>query len=277
MPIIRTLLLFYIIAATVTATVAIAEPNDISSLLMRSTFRLQDEKTFGTVFIMGEPLQGQPGKGSYVLITAAHVLENIKGDNATLFLRKRIKTGYVKLPTLIKVRQNGKPLWVRHPQADVAAMRIALPQEADLQVFSTDLLATDAMLEQIEVHPGDELLVLGFPYGAESNEAGFPILRSGRIAGFPLLPTSETRTFLLDFPVFNGNSGGPVFMHSDNRVYGGSTHYGTISLILGVVSEEEVIEERLHDVLVKTNKLGLAVVVHARFVKELLGMLPPLR
>lgn len=256
-----------------------ADPTDISSILMRSTFRIQDEKSFGTVFIMGEPIPGQPGKGSYVLITAAHVLDDMKGDAAVLFLRKRVGTTYVKIPYSIKIRNNGIPLWVRHPQVDVAAMRTALPQDADIQIFSTDLLATDKMLEELEIHPGDELLVLGFPYGAEANEAGFPVLRSGRIASFPLTPTSETRTFLLDFPVFNGNSGGPIYMHDENRVYGGSTHIGIVRMIMGVVSQEHGLEERvqsLSETVVRKHKLGLAVIVHARFVSEILSMLPPI-
>jgi S1-C subfamily serine protease len=252
---------------------------DISSILMRSTFRIQDEKTLGTVFIMGEPIPDQPGKGTYVLITAAHVLDDMKSNTAILFLRKRVGNTFVKIPFPIQIRENGNPRWVRHPKVDVAAMRVALPQEIDIQIFSTELLADDKMLEELEIHPGDELLVLGFPYGAEANEAGFPILRSGRIAGFPLTPTSETLTFLLDFPVFNGNSGGPVFMHHENRSYKGGTHIGVVRLILGVVSQERGLEERVESIsetLVRKHKLGLAVIVHARFVKEILTMLPPL-
>lgn len=256
-----------------------AESTDISSILMRSTFRIQDDKSFGTVFILGEPIPGEPGKGSYVLLTAAHVLDEMKGDGATLFLRKRSGTTFVKMTYPIQIRKNGSPLWVRHPQVDVAAMRVVLPTDADIQLFSTDLLANDKTLEELEIHPGDELLVLGFPYGAESNDAGFPILRSGRIASFPLTPTSETRTFLLDFPVFSGNSGGPVFMHHENRVYRGATNIGVTRIMMGVVSQEQNLEERvqsLSETVVKKHKLGLAVVVHARFVKEIIDMLPSL-
>lgn len=258
-------------------TAMASDATDISSILMRSTFRIQGDKSFGTVFIMGEPLADQPGKGSYVLITAAHVLDEIKSNTAILFVRKRMGIAYVKIPYPIQIRDNGNPLWVRHPKVDVAAMRVALPQDIDIQIFSTDLLADDKALEELEIHSGDELLVLGFPYGAEANEAGFPILRSGRIAGFPLTPTSETLTFLLDFPVFNGNSGGPVYMHHENRSYKGATHIGVVRMILGVVSQEQAIEERvqsLSETLVRKHKLGLAVIVHARFVKEVLTMLP---
>jgi S1-C subfamily serine protease len=256
-----------------------SDATDISSILMRSTFRIQDEKSFGTIFIMGEPIPDQPGKGTFVLITAAHVLDEMKGNTATLFLRKRIGVAFVKIPYPIQIRNNGSPLWIRHPKVDVAAMRIVLPQDIDIQIFSTELLADDKKLEELEIHPGDELLVLGFPYGAEANEAGFPILRSGRIAGFPLVPTSETLTFLLDFPVFKGNSGGPVFMHHENRSYKGATNIGVVRMILGVVSQEKELEERvqsLSETLFRKHKLGLAIIVHASFVKEVLTMLPPL-
>ena len=43
------------------------------------------------------------------------------------------------------------------------------------------------------------------------------IRASGRIASYPITPTSKTRTFLLDFEVFEGNSGGPVFLYERIR------------------------------------------------------------
>jgi hypothetical protein len=44
----------------------------------------------------------------------------------------------------------------------------------DLRLASTDLLATDDILHEFEVRPGDPLLVLGFPFGAEANDLESP-------------------------------------------------------------------------------------------------------
>jgi hypothetical protein len=77
-----------------------------------------------------------------------------------------------------------------------------LPQNIQIPIISTNLLADDEMLSQFEVNPGEELSCLGYPFGAESNAAGFAILRNGKIASYPLLPTESTQKFLFDFPIF---------------------------------------------------------------------------
>jgi S1-C subfamily serine protease len=105
-------------------------------------------------------------------------------------------------------------------------MYVRLPTTADIDFLPMTVLASDKELEELEIHPGDRLFSLGFPLGVEANEAGFPILRSGNIASFPLLPTSKTKTFLFDFAVFGGNSGGPVYFEDVNRRYRSSIKLG---------------------------------------------------
>ncbi len=141
-------------------------------------------------------------------------------------------------------------------------------------------MTSDFQGEKFHVHPGDQLFVLGFPYGDEANDAGFPILRSGRIASYPLTPTNLHKTFLLDFEIFKGNSGGPVLFYSETRVYGGSTHIGSVQFIMGVVSQERELTEKvesLSETVVRKHKLGLAVISQANFVSELINMLPDLQ
>src|SRR5207237_8735095 len=131
--------------------------------------------------------------------------------------RRRTATGWQRLRYPIKIRDAGQPLWVGPNDVDVAAMYITLPHGVQIPIISTNLLADDEMLSQFEVNPGEELSCLGYPFGAESNAAGFAILRSGRIASYPLLRTDWTQKFLFDFPIFPGNSGGLVYLHSKNR------------------------------------------------------------
>ncbi len=159
-------------------------------------------------------------------------------------------------------------------------MYVRLPEEVSswLPLLSTDLLADDQMLSKFEIHPGDELECLGYPLGNASNEAGFPILRSGKIASYPLLPTAATKTFLFDFRIFKGNSGGPVYFIATNRIYGGSTMLGqTIGFIAGLVSEERVFQQVTagpYEQAARQVQLGLAVIVHASLIKEAIEMLP---
>jgi S1-C subfamily serine protease len=273
---------YFIIPFLLTPLVAAAgqQQLDISTILMRSTFKIEGEGTLGTIFIMGEPSPDKRDKLYYVLITAAHVLEGIKSDVAILHLRKQDGNKFIRFHYPIQIRKEGIPLWTRHPDVDVAAMRIRLPRDADIRLISTTLLGTDKILEQYAVHPGDQLLVFGFPYGAEANEAGFPILRSGRIASYPLTPTRKTKTFLLDFQVFKGNSGGPVLFYAENRVYGGGTHIGIIRFIIGVVSGERELTEHvrtIRETVERKHNLALAVVAHSGFVADLLKMLPPMQ
>ncbi len=258
---------------------AIAEETfEINTVLMRSTFKIVGENSIGTVFILGKPCRENPDKAYYVLITATHVLVNMKGDKAILFLRKKINNLYEKMPWEISIRKEGKNLWINHPEVDVSAMYVALPKDIDISLLPISILADDETFNKFEIHPGDELLCLGYPFSAEANKAGFPILRSGKIASFPIIPAKETKSFLFDFEVFKGNSGGPVyFSQSTARAYGGATHIGTIQFIAGLVSEEHIITEEITSLYEKQRKvypLALAKVIHASFIKETIEMLP---
>lgn len=258
---------------------AVAESQtDINTVLMRSTFKLVGNGSTGTAFILGKPALSDPKKAYYVMVTAAHVLKQMNGDQAVMFLRKKEGETYKKSPYTLRIREGNRALWTTHPAADVAVMYVSLPQEADIAIVSTDLLATDEVLQKLEIHPGDRLSCLGYPLGAEANEEGFPILRSGYIASYPLVPTKSVKSFLFDFNVFEGNSGGPVYLIDSNRAYGGSINIGTVQFLVGLVSEQKVAEEEiksLTEMRKQRHQLGLGVVIHATLIREALGLLPP--
>ncbi len=251
---------------------------DINTTLMRSTFKIAGQGSTGTAFILGKPMASDPKKGYYVLVTAAHVLAQMQGEQAILFLRTKQAEAFTKLPYSIRIRSGTQPLWTTHPAADVAVMYVNLPDNADVSLISTDLLANDDTLRRFELHPGDRLACLGYPLGAESNDLGFPVLRSGYIASYPLVPTATVRTFLFDFNVFEGNSGGPVYFVESNRAYGGSVNIGTVQFLVGIVSEQRLAEEQiksLNEMRLERHRLGLAVVIHAVLIRQALDLLPP--
>jgi V8-like Glu-specific endopeptidase len=253
-------------------------PFEINTTLMRSTFKVAGTGSAGTAFILGRRDVRDANKAHYVLVTAAHVLNKMQTDDAVLFLRKKDGAGFQKIAFPIKVKKNGRPLWTTHPDADVAVMYVALPTEADLVLLSTDLLATDEVLEKFSIHPGDQLSCLGFPYGADANDAGFPVLRTGHIASYPLTPTKKTKVLLFDFNVFEGNSGGPVYFVDRNRTFGGTTNLGTtIQFLVGLVSQQSMIEEEVKSMSETRrvqHQLGIGIVIHASLIREALDLLP---
>jgi hypothetical protein len=155
------------------------------------------------------------------------------------------------------------PLWTRHPDQDVAVMEIVAPDAFARAAIPLAWLANADTIEQAQVGPGDEMLSLGFPRGLAANRAGFPILRVGRIASWPLSPITAFPTFLLDFLVFPGNSGGPVFWTpvARHRADEEATHHPYVA---GVLTQE---------VIVKDERLGIGVVAHAAYIREAIALL----
>ena len=254
-------------------------PPDINVVLMKSTFLLVGDGSQGTGFVLGKPDPTDPTKGRYVLVTAAHVLEEMKGETGVIFARR--KTGPMKWEGFLytfRIREGERQLWLKHPTADVAVMYLALPQGMLDDLASTQLLADDETLSQFEVHPGDEVNCLGYPLGNMSNQSGFPILRSGKIASYPLWPTRETHMFSMDARVFPGNSGGPVYLSESNRIYGGGTNIGKVQMILGVLATWTLAQREVPELFstrLERYPLDVAQVVHASLIKEVIDMLPP--
>jgi S1-C subfamily serine protease len=265
---------------------ATVEDIELNTALMESTFMIEGRgpqgSILGTVFIMARLISNvTPEAGRLVMITAAHVLEEMPGDVAVLHLRKKVdqKTNsWIPFLSPIQIRVNGQPQWKRHPDVDVAVMYISLPADMGLRVMTTKLFADDEALKEYEIKPGDEVRCLGFPLGVTSNDAGFPVLRSGRIASYPILPTEKTKSFLLDFRVFKGNSGGPVYFveryRPNMKTFGSFTNY---HFIIGLVSEETLLTQQVigpYSQEIRQTQLDLAKVIHGSLIKQTIEMLP---
>jgi hypothetical protein len=270
--------LLIVVTCFVPSGTARADADDLGTRLMHSTFKLTNGKANGTVFLLSRPkADGQP---QTILITAAHVVEQMEGEEVDLVTRKHGPDDLVeKMPVKIRLRQEGKPLWAKHPALDVAALAISLPKEVEPSLLSVDLLATDEMLKQYEVHPGDLLRCVGYPHSGqfEANTAGFPVARLGCVASFPLVPTKKTNGFLFDFNVFEGDSGAPVFLEEHNRFYAGKVQEGRVQLILGLISGQHMIDEQykmIYQSGMTRHRMGLAIVMHSASIREAIELLP---
>ena len=247
--------------------------------MMNSTCKIVGQNgVIGTGFVMFQQHKENDSLQRYLLITAKHVLDNMSGDSAILFIRRKYIGGeYVKYPKRIQIRIRNVNYYVSHPSQDVAVLPIGLDDKASLVVIGTQLLLTEKGFADAYILPGDELFVLGYPLGFEANNVGFPILRSGRISSYPITPIERHPTFLLDFEVFPGNSGGPVYLSQMGRQIGAKTRFDRMyNYILGIVIEEtkylEVIST-LDEKKTVAHKLSIAKVISSPVIIETIALL----
>lgn len=246
---------------------------DLAVELMHATVQVEQAlgdgtRTVGTGFLISDPTPD--GKPRTVLITANHVLTGMPGAVARIGYRIENADGsWNYSPQPLKIRDTaGHELWTHHPSRDVAAIVITAPPEFAKAAIPAGYLATDETFTRYQVEAGDEMMALGFPRGLAANQAGFPILRSGRVASYPVAPAKIFPTFLLDFAVFAGNSGGPVFMtDQDHRRSGAGAAAAPDqepAFIAGLLTQQvELNKERLE----------IGIVTHAKFIRETLARL----
>lgn len=258
--------------------------NELNTALMKSTFQIVGPTkpllcgfsgvSSGTSFVITSPLTNEVGgkqtESLFFLVTAAHVLEDISGDHAILVFRSQnAEKDWLRTEIPISIRKHGVEQWTKHPKADVAVIdllkcapeRFAELIRSNVGRITIDQVANDSILEQIEIHPGDRLLCLGYPLNAPSSPAGFPVLRGGQLASFPILPTSKYQCFLYDFEVFSGNSGGPVYIAESARTTSKGMSTGITAAIIGLLSSSVEMEQPL--------KMG--IVVPGSFIIETIG------
>jgi hypothetical protein len=255
-----------------------ASADDLNTQLMNATVKIAHEKSTATAFFLSRPALDDPQKTQFLLVTAAHVLETAPGDAVTLFFRRQDGEGvYEKVPVKLVVRSEGKPLWTKHPTADIAVLSLVPPSWTQVPKVSLDLLASDEALKAAAIHPGDTVMSLGYPHLVEGNGAGFPILRSGPIASFPLMPTKTTKTFLVSMNTFEGDSGGPVYLSDANRSSSDGKPAREARLILGLVVGQHFLDEEakmIYEAVKIRHRLGIGIVVHASLIKETIARLP---
>lgn len=256
------------------------ENSDFHSVVARSTYLLSGpSKTagvtaVGTGFVVGMPVQRAPSKTMPVLITAAHVLDGITGDTASITLRSKKEDGsYAPVTRPLLIRKNGVDLFYRHSNQDLAAMVLypAPPELMTQGVIDHTFILGDEAFEAMKIHPGDEVFVAGFPHGMASTSAYAPIVRGAHISSFPLYPARIVDRMLIDFLVYPGNSGGPVYCAYFGRSIGRRTVHGVVYRgIVGVVIEE-------FKAPVTGEKLFVSRIVPGQYIIDLLQQLPAFR
>jgi S1-C subfamily serine protease len=241
---------------------------DMSIDLMSATVQVEQPlgdgtRTVGTGFLISDP--APDGTPRVVLVTANHVLDKMPGDKATIGYRTQGSDGTWRYtPRKITIRKDGVELWSHHATRDVAAISIKAPTAFAQAAIPLGWLADEDTFNKYQVGPGEEMMALGFPQGLSSNSAGFPILRSGRVASYPLGPSSAFPTFLLDFRVFPGNSGGPVYLQGGSRLHDGAGRDQDVHVIAGMLTQQVELGDK---------NLEIGIVTQAKFIRETVALL----
>lgn len=248
---------------------AAAEPpnpdSDPLSVLLAATFKITNKDFSGTCFLVEPPPASGWSNGVVIVVTAAHALEQAPGTECRVVMReKRGDGGFVRKEVPLPLRSGGKPLWSKHSDEDVAAIKLTLPSGVWCQPLRLDRLARAEDFIQGKIRLGSDAWILCFPAQLEANEAGFPVLRHGSIASLPLPPLSANRTFLVDFNTFGGDSGAPVMLAERGAVRPQGLIVG---LVLGMQRQTDKVSLPFEERTVH-HPLALAIVAHAEIIRQ---------
>lgn len=240
---------------------------DLPQNMMQATVEVEaplpdGRHTIGTGFLVDDPTPD--GRPRTVLVTANHVFERVPGAEAHIGYRVQGKDGGWRYdPQPIAIRDGKTELWRHNSAHDVAVIAVKAPPAFAKAAIPISWLAGDETFAKYGIGPGDEMMVLGYPQGLSANSAGFPILRSGRVAS-PIEAAGANPTFLLDFHVFPGNSGGPVFIADAQRRRPGAPEAQEVQFVAGVLTQQ---------VELNNERLEIGIVTDAQFVRDAIALL----
>jgi hypothetical protein len=239
---------------------------DLNLEILNATFKIEQTQAKGNVIagtIWLVRLGGDGDDARIALVSAFHVLDLMKGQKALVSWRTTDANGKItRTPQEINIRDsNLNPLWLTHPERDIAVMFIDVPECAKNCFVEYNDLADEKTIKNYNLGMGDELLNLGYPRGLPANGLGFAILRSGRIASHPLWPVRDFPSFLLDLTVFPGNSGGPVYVVEKFTKRDNPNNDSPRNFIVGLIAKQ---------VSLNDESLEIGLVLHSSFIRDLL-------
>ena len=240
---------------------------DLPQNMMQATVEVEQplpdgRHTIGTGFLINDPRPD--GSPRTVLVTANHVFDRMPGAEAHIGYRVQGQDGGWRYdPRPIAIRDGKTELWRHNTAHDVAVIEVKAPPAFAKAAIPLGWLAGGDTFAKYGIGPGDEMMVLGYPQGLSANTAGFPILRSGRVAS-PIEAAADNPTFLLDFRVFPGNSGGPVFIADAQRRRPGVAEAQDVQIVAGMLTQQ---------VELNNERLEIGIVTDAQFVREAVNLL----
>lgn len=270
----------------------------VTEQLLFSTIRIETpqenetESGTGTGFIV--TYKGIDDEEVPVLVTNKHVVEGVAQCDLILTAADQSCNEYAPLigeSCCITVSDDDCK-WTYHPSGsvDVAVMPLTdildfLVEEGKRPFFRsipTTLFPSRDDIQNLDAV--EEILFVGYPKGIYDKANNLPIFRKGSTATHPRIDFNGKPAFLIDAPVFPGNSGSPVLICDDGprRTKDGQVNPHGRVLLLGVLQglhkyDDKIILEGTYGdpppTLEVRQMLDLGTVYKARTIQETINHL----
>jgi len=241
-------------------------------------------KLAGACFFVGVRTHEEAVTHFGYAVTARHVIESIKSKSTDgrVYLRTNL-LGSVPEPIPSELGD-----WRFHPSdstVDVAVILGGIPVEHDHLLIPTSTFATDEIVAREEIGLGEEVFLVGLFSEHIGKKRNTPIVRVGNIAAMPEEPVQTPslgpiEAYLVEARSIGGLSGSPVFVHLGLvRVKEGRPIFARaktgVFYLLGLMHghwDRKVpdIDSAVDDVIHETVNMGIAVVVPAKKILEVI-------
>jgi hypothetical protein len=165
-----------------------------------------------------------------------------------------------------------KPLWKEHrviKDVDVVVIEIDMEEFSEKGFFVYPFSALSFLPDIFTLYPGEDLVVIGYPFGYFDKKYGLPIFKNASLASSYGIPFDGHQYFLVDAGLKPGMSGSPVFTKPYNmRVDKNGkllTSEGTPFYLVGILSSERSINIDGEDV-----EPGLHVIWYAKLIEDII-------
>ncbi len=240
-------------------------------------------RLMGTAFLVGRP--AGPGRLFGYLVTARHVVHNIRKRASAVLVRFNMKDGEATWAP-IPVED-----WLEHPtdpSVDVAVAPVAIPEELDHLVVPISLFVDAAKIAEHGIGLGDEVVVTGLFVHHHGRLRNSPVVRVGNIAALPTEPVDSKigpiEAYLVEARSIGGLSGSPTFVHLGiARFMGGKVRFAEnapVYFLLGLMhghwdvevpDADDASEDADAAPSAKRVNMGIAMVVPAHRIAETLA------
>ncbi len=178
----------------------------------------------GTGFLFGDLIEktnDNRNKYTIYLVTNKHVIKGF--DSAIVKFNPQTDQSSKDFPIILK-NADGKNVWTGHPDPNVDVAITILNHDVltnagmKFHFFQSDkdIMTSNEMYKE-QILEGSFLYVLGFPMGIISSDRQYVFARMGIISRIKDLFENRSRDYVVDAPVFPGNSGGPVISKIENN------------------------------------------------------------